>query len=817
MSVDKFQFVSPGVQFNEIDESVIVPQAPAIGPVVIGTAAKGPLMQPVMVSSVAELERVFGAASNGIVGATDVFRKRVPTAPTLGTYAAKAFLRNSSPVTVIRLGGVGGDGWSTDAAYQVYTLNGTTATLAATIYASSSVDVQVSNSVGGWATDASGSATGNAFVLRISSSTAQEALNLSFDSASASFIRDALNTNPTLYSSKGYFLGETYEKSQPASFTGVYVKKQASTYKTFSSASNAQSPLVIGNHASGSSVATAPELFKFTGLDSGANLAREVKVSIENVRASKNAKVTQYGTFDVVVRKLQETSNTNSVLERYNGVNLDPTSDQYIAKVIGDTQRVWDSTNLRYQEIGSYPNRSAYIRVEVQSGFQATALPHGFRGPSKLNLSSVSISGYTASCPAVALNSGTGLTATSAKNTRYGLLSDLNSNSDLVDLLNAKPDAAAVVNSDDFSARFIGTDYAYSKTTYNTDDVLASGKVLGFDLPLIGGSDGTDIKEVEPLMNNRLIGVGSTNNTTAAAYKSVKQAIEMTADPEVMDMSILCVPGLKNATLTKRMVEICRGRGDAMALVDLAGDYLYSYETNNTDGKGTLPTSTSAVITTVKETLSLDDSYGAAYFPAVFVSSEGIYLPASIAALGAYGGTEGRSALWFAPAGFNRGGLTEGSAGIGVSRTALYLTSADRDALYDANINPIATFPGEGVVIFGQKTLQITPSALDRVNVRRLTNYIKKQVSRAATRVLFEPNIKQTWNNFTNVVNPFLLAIKGAYGLEDAKVVLDETTTTADLVDRNIMYCKIYIKPTRAIEYIAIDFIVTSSGAAFAE
>jgi phage tail sheath protein FI len=192
-------------------------------------------------------------------------------------------------------------------------------------------------------------------------------------------------------------------------------------------------------------------------------------------------------------------------------------------------------------------------------------------------------------------------------------------------------------------------------------------------------------------------------------------------------------------------------------------------------------------------------------------------MPASIAALGSYAGTEARSAVWFAPAGFNRGGLTVASSGIGVSRTALPLNASARDDLYAANINPIATFPGEGVVIFGQKTLQFTPSALDRVNVRRLMNFLKKQISRAAVRVLFEPNVKATWDGFKAVVEPFLLQVKNAYGLDDAKIVLDETTTTADLVDRNIMYCKLYVKPTRAIEYVAMDFIVTNSGAAFAE
>jgi len=186
-----------------------------------------------------------------------------------------------------------------------------------------------------------------------------------------------------------------------------------------------------------------------------------------------------------------------------------------------------------------------------------------------------------------------------------------------------------------------------------------------------------------------------------------------------------------------------------------------------------------------------------------------------IVALGTMASSEARSEIWFAPAGFTRGGLTEGSAGLPVTAVRDRLTSKDRDELYAANVNPIATFPAEGIVIFGQKTLQVVPSALDRINVRRLMIYVKKEISKMAATTLFEPNVRQTWNNFYVKVEPFLRSVKLRLGLQDFKVILDETTTTPELIDRNIMYAKILLKPTRAIEFIAIDFVITDSGASF--
>ena len=219
------------------------------------------------------------------------------------------------------------------------------------------------------------------------------------------------------------------------------------------------------------------------------------------------------------------------------------------------------------------------------------------------------------------------------------------------------------------------------------------------------------------------------------------------------------------------------------------------------------------------QSLQENSSYACAYYPWVQIRDPEkgafVWAPPSVAAIGVFANTERRDELWFAPAGFNRGGLSQGAAGVPVIGTSQRLTSKERDDLYEANINPIANFPNEGIVVFGQKTLQVTPSALDRINVRRLMNYVKKEISRMANQVLFQPNVEETWNGFVSMVEPFLQTVKSRFGLDDFKVVLDKTTTTPELIDRNIVYAKIFLKPTKAIEYIAIDFNITNSGASF--
>ena len=197
------------------------------------------------------------------------------------------------------------------------------------------------------------------------------------------------------------------------------------------------------------------------------------------------------------------------------------------------------------------------------------------------------------------------------------------------------------------------------------------------------------------------------------------------------------------------------------------------------------------------------------------ISNQTLWAPPSIVALGTFASSERRTELWFAPAGFNRGGLTEGSAGVPVIGVRERLISDERDDLYLHNINPIASFPSEGIVIFGQKTLQMDRSALDRINVRRLMIYLKKTVSKLATGILFDQNVQATWNRFISAVDPFLASVKARFGITEYRLILDESTTTPDLIDQNVLYAKILLKPARAIEFIAIDFVIANTGASF--
>jgi hypothetical protein len=263
-------------------------------------------------------------------------------------------------------------------------------------------------------------------------------------------------------------------------------------------------------------------------------------------------------------------------------------------------------------------------------------------------------------------------------------------------------------------------------------------------------------------------------------------------------------------------VNSCEERGDAIAIIDVAGGYTPSHE--STSAEADRIGSVNDAVNNVKD-MNLNSSYGCTFYPWVQVrdtqTDSVLYVPPSVVALGTFSSSQRKSAVWFAPAGFTRGGLSEGSSGLPVLGVRQRLTSTERDDLYEASINPIASFPAEGIVIFGQKTLQVTQSALDRINVRRLLIYVKKEISRISSRVLFEQNVQATWDSFKGEVEPFLEGVKAGMGLTDFRVLLDDTTTTPDLVDRNVLYAKIFLKPARAIEFIALDFIITRSGASF--
>ena len=184
-------------------------------------------------------------------------------------------------------------------------------------------------------------------------------------------------------------------------------------------------------------------------------------------------------------------------------------------------------------------------------------------------------------------------------------------------------------------------------------------------------------------------------------------------------------------------------------------------------------------------------------------------MPASIAALGALAHNDSVAYPWFAPAGFNRGSLND------VINTKIRLNTEDRNVLYEAKINPIANFPNGGYVIFGQKTLQQSRSALDRVNVRRMLLEVKRIVSDVANKLIFEQNTPSTRSRFVSQVTPLLSVIQSQQGINQFKIVMDSSNNTREDIEQNRLNGKIILVPTRAIEFIAVDFIITNSGVSF--
>jgi uncharacterized protein len=313
--------------------------------------------------------------------------------------------------------------------------------------------------------------------------------------------------------------------------------------------------------------------------------------------------------------------------------------------------------------------------------------------------------------------------------------------------------------------------------------VIASGSVGGASGSLIAGARFYD-----------QISSANTQGLTAADYTNV---ITLLGNKDDYQFNVLATPGIYRAdysSITTLAAAECQDRGDAIYVADLVA-------------YGTAQTS---VIT---QASAIDNSYAAAYWPWLQVSDPDtgklVWVPAStlIPAVFAYNDRVG--AEWFAPAGINRGGLGT------VLRAERKLASADRDTLYSANINPIASFPNTGVVVYGQKTLQKKASATDRVNVRRLLINLKTYISQVSQTLVFEQNTTATRNNFLAQVNPYLQSVQQRQGLYAFRVVMDDTNNTADVIDRNQLVGAIYIQPTKTAEFIILDFNILPTGATF--
>jgi phage tail sheath protein FI len=291
----------------------------------------------------------------------------------------------------------------------------------------------------------------------------------------------------------------------------------------------------------------------------------------------------------------------------------------------------------------------------------------------------------------------------------------------------------------------------------------------------------------------------NNSNTQGVVGANYTDVINLLANKDDYQYNVLLTPGLVNvfADHTSRQTSIISNlteRGDAIYVMDLVG---YG----------------ATVATTTGQSLPLNTSYATTYWPWVQVvdpdSGQRVWVPASTVIGGVYAYNDSVSEPWFAPAGINRGGLGT------VVQAERKLPQSTRDTLYEAKVNPIATFPGQGVVVYGQKTLQTKPSALDRVNVRRLLIALKGYISQVANTLVFEQNSTATRNNFLAQVNPYLESVQQRQGLYAFKVIMDDSNNTADVIDRNQLVGQIYVQPTKTAEFIYLDFIVTPTGATF--
>lgn len=348
------------------------------------------------------------------------------------------------------------------------------------------------------------------------------------------------------------------------------------------------------------------------------------------------------------------------------------------------------------------------------------------------------------------------------------------------------------------------------KTRYlRVDDLLVPGnsKFAKFTFFAQGGFDGVDIFNINKMkMTNTAIyneSLNEDNPLSSNTISSFRKAVDIMGSKSDVDIQLLAIPGIRHSTISDYAIQKVEERFDAMYIMDI----------DEYDENGSYITSTSQkpnVTRTVGGFPDRDSSFTAAYFPDVLIKDPStktlVQVPPSVAVLGAYALNDKVAHPWYAPAGYTRGALKA------VELPSVKLNRTNLDDLYEADINPIVEFTGAGITIWGQKTLQASNSALDRVNVRRLLIDVRRKVKNVANTLLFEPNRAETLEKFNSLVNPILQKIQDQSGIDKYKAVIDTSTTTQADIENNTIRGKIYLQPTRSVEFVALDFVVTNAG-----
>jgi phage tail sheath protein FI len=325
--------------------------------------------------------------------------------------------------------------------------------------------------------------------------------------------------------------------------------------------------------------------------------------------------------------------------------------------------------------------------------------------------------------------------------------------------------------------------------------------VFGFQGGFDGQSPAIPINVGGDIIPGNTQGLDCTNINSAGSV-AYKQAIAALGNADEFDINMIVTPGIlydAHSYVTTLVVEMCEARGDCFYILDL-----YTDDGNPSSGQ---------INSVVDLAADFDTNYAGAYYPWVKIKDENtndiITVPPSVVLPAVYAANDKVAGEWWAVAGLSRGGITR------AIQVTDRTTHTERDTLYEGKVNPIAAFPGQGIVVWGQKTLQNQDSALNRINVRRLLIEIKKFFASTARFLVFEQNTSATRNRFLSVVNPFLQSIQQRSGLYAFNVIMDDSNNTPDIIDQNVLYGQIYLQPTKTAEFILFDFNILPTGAKF--
>ena len=776
------RIVSPGVFTRENDLSFLAQGIGEIGAAFIGPFKQGPVFVPTIVRSQSEFEDMFGK----------------PDGTYYTEYAVQNYLREAGVATIVRVGGVGG--YEQIAPLAIFASgssvqsNGTK--LIGVLHSTKAGDEKVGFT---GATVVSDDSIDGSFIAKHAD------LNVS-----ASILPSATNDLADVFGESPFgpkkAYAYTYFENAAGFYTGsagnniVITSVVLPTQDFTDDASEAKTPVVKSQLISGQRY----NLFKFVTKGHGTGYNTKFKVGISNVKAAGEDASTDYSTFTVTIRSYDDTDKRKTVLESFQNVNLDPNSANYIARRIGDRYFTIDS-NGKITEYGNYTNQSKYLRVVVENmngdgdlagpgSFPISAAPFGhgaYTNPLEATNNAESLL-----VPAVVYQ--TNSTGNTSSSTRY--FSGMDFETEGVSMDNAQylkpiPNGAQTGSNVDFG---FDSQLTYQMTGSSATDMAKRQFILGFQ----EGFDGLNPTVLVAKPGDTDWGPANTQGfdcSTSAKSGSVAydKALNAISNPDEYDINMLVTPGivrsLHPAVVTKA-IDICEERQDAFYIADFV---------NYAD-----------TITTVTEAANaVDTNYAATYYPWVKTidtnTNKLVIVPPSVLMPAVFAANDRLAAEWFAPAGLNRGGIT------GAVSVLNRLTHAERDTLYENKVNPIAAFPGQGIVAFGQKTLQDRASALDRINVRRLLITMKKFIASTSRFLVFEQNTTETRTRFLNTVNPYLESIQQRQGLYAFKVVMDETNNTPDVIDRNILAGQVFLQPAKTAEFIVIDFNILPTGASF--